>query len=246
MDTRLVAQRGFTLVEVSIILLTLTILSSIMLPQMGGFNRLARYVRAREDVGAICSVLKEMLDDVGESAFYTDPGPDHVPDRMTPVGLLVGAGAIPLGPEYPSDPGFNWTLPFADEFSVPTDGGHLEPWFWVDSLDNHLVANTPLDGNGRHRWRGPLEMERGFNSLFAWRGPYIEEVISDPWGNRYMANVFAMYNPPGAGAKERFASGVVCYSAGLDGGIDTDFNQPHGWSTGDDDITALLHAGGPM
>ena len=54
MDSRKVAQdRGFTLIEVSIILLTLVILSSIMLPQMGVFLRDARFARAREDVAAI-------------------------------------------------------------------------------------------------------------------------------------------------------------------------------------------------
>ena len=42
---------GFTLVEVTIILLVLVILSTIMLPQLGNFNRLARRVKVSEDVG---------------------------------------------------------------------------------------------------------------------------------------------------------------------------------------------------
>ncbi len=244
MRDRLVAQRGFTLVEVSIILLTLTILSSIMLPQLGNYNRLARYVRVKEDLGALCSVLKMMLDDVGEGAFYVDAGPDHPPNREVPVGLLVGVGDIPLYGT--ARDGEDWRRPFSDEFGEHTDGGNLAPWFWVDTLGNHLISNTPLD-SGERRWRGPLEMRRGFQSLFAWRGPYIADKITpDPWGNRYMANVFALYNPPGAGPHDRYASAVVCYSAGPDSAIDTDFNQPHGWTTGDDDITALLNAGGPM
>lgn len=238
------AQEGFTLVEVSIILMTLVILSTIMLPQMGGFNRLARFARVKEDLGALCSVLKAMLDDVGESAFYVDPGPDHIPDRTSPVGLLIGEGDAPQHGSAAAGEG--WLRGFGDTFHMRTDGGDLEPWFRVDTLGNHLIDNTPL-GDGAHRWRGPLDMERGFHSRFAWRGPYIsDEILPDPWGNRYMANVFALYNPPEARPKERFASGVVCYSAGPDGGVDTDFNQPHGWHTGDDDFTALLHAGGTM
>ncbi len=238
-----VAERGFTLVEVTIILMVLTILSTIMLPQMGNFNRLARFVRVKEDLGAICSVLKAMLDDVGEGTFYIDAGPDHHPDRNLPVGLLVGNGDIPM--QGSATDGELWRLPFADEFGVQTDGGNLEPWFWVDTLGNHLISNTPLD-DGDHRWRSPLDMERGFHSLFAWRGPYIDELAPDPWGNRYMANVFALYNPPGAGARDRYASAVVCYSTGPDAAVDTDFNQPVGWTTGDDDFTTLLNAGGPM
>lgn len=45
---------------------------------------------------------------------------------------------------------------------------------------------------------------QGFDSLFAWRGPY---------------------------------------TAGPDEEIDTAFNQPGGWLTGDDDSTVLAHAG---
>ena len=44
---------GFTLVEVSIIVMSLAILSAILLPQIGVFMRDARMVRAREDVAAI-------------------------------------------------------------------------------------------------------------------------------------------------------------------------------------------------
>jgi hypothetical protein len=43
-------QRGFTLAAVTIILLVLVILSTIMLPQLGNFNRLARFVVVKEGV----------------------------------------------------------------------------------------------------------------------------------------------------------------------------------------------------
>lgn len=250
--SKVAQDKGFTLVEVSIILLVLVILSSIMLPQLGGFNRLARYVRVKEDLGAICSALKAMLDDVGEGAFYEDPGYSRPPDRTWGIGLLVGDGDIPAGPGRRHRGGgghggkAKWTLPVYDEFSVKTDGGGLEVYFVVDTIGNHLIGNAPL-GDAGNRWRTPLDMEHGFNSMFAWRGPYINDTIApDPWGNRYMANVFAMYNPPDAGSHDRFGSGVVCYSAGPDSAIDTDFNQPFGWTTGDDDYTAVLSAGGPM
>ena len=62
---KLEAQRGFTLVEVSIILLVLVILAAILLPNLGDFNRAARYARVKEDVGALCVALAKMLDWVG-------------------------------------------------------------------------------------------------------------------------------------------------------------------------------------
>ncbi len=85
---------------------------------------------------------------------------------------------------------------------------------------------------------------QGFNSLFAWRGPYINDNVDpDPWGNRYMANVFGMYVPADIDS-DGFSTAVVCYSAGPDEEVDTDFNQPGGWFTGDDDFTALVTSGG--
>lgn len=85
---------------------------------------------------------------------------------------------------------------------------------------------------------------QGFNSMFAWRGPYISDAVDpDPWGSRYMANVFALHVPQGRDG-DGFTSAVVCYSAGPDEEVDTSFNQPGGWSTGDDDVTALLNAAG--
>jgi len=50
--------RGFTLVEVTIILLVLVILSGIMLPQLGNFNRLARYVKVKEDLGTLARSVR--------------------------------------------------------------------------------------------------------------------------------------------------------------------------------------------
>ena len=66
-------ERGFTLVEVTIILLVLVILSTIMLPQLGNFNRLARFVVVKEDLGAICASIKKMLDEVMLGAPFGEP-----------------------------------------------------------------------------------------------------------------------------------------------------------------------------
>ena len=63
-------QRGFTLLEVSVVLLVLALLGGILLPQIGGFNRLARNIKLSEDLGVLCTSLKMMLDDIGESSFY--------------------------------------------------------------------------------------------------------------------------------------------------------------------------------
>ena len=95
--------RGFTLVEVSIIVMALAILSAILLPQIGVFLRDARFARAREDVAAIGVAMMQWLKDTGESSFYASPqGNWRSPRRFQesdgePVGLLIGDGDTPDG-----------------------------------------------------------------------------------------------------------------------------------------------------
>ncbi|NKB88534.1 MAG: hypothetical protein GKS06_09965 [Acidobacteria bacterium] len=253
-------QHGFTLVEVTIILLVLVILSAILLPQLGGFNRMARYSKVREDVGAICSAIAAYVTDTGEKAFWNDGSRwSDSPDRSWPVGLLIGDGDTPDGPG--SDDTELWRGVSGDYFSVETDFRGEEFRFTIDTLANHLIHNTPQgvthqgyrtasdmgDGTTSGGVDGGTRFDpssgQGFNSMFAWRGPYISDAIDpDPWGNRYMANVFAMYKPQGDDS-DGFTSAVVCYSAGPDEQVDTSFNQPGGWTTGDDDYAALVTAG---
>jgi type II secretory pathway pseudopilin PulG len=249
---------GFTLVEVTVILLVLVILSAILLPQIGGFNRMARYAKVREDLGGICAAVAAYLTDTGEGTFWNHGWRDpDSPDRSWPVGLLIGDGDIPDG----SGIGEDWRGVSGDYFSISSDFNYEEFRFTIDTLANHLIHNTPqdepnqgyrtpadmVDGDNSSRIPGGLRFDppsgQGFNSMFAWRGPYLSDVVDpDPWGNRYMVNSFAMYRPQGDDS-DGFISAVVCYSAGADEQVDTEFNQPGGWVTGDDDHTALVTAG---
>jgi type II secretory pathway pseudopilin PulG len=259
-------ERGFTLVEVTVILLVLVILSAILLVNLGGFNRLARFARVKEDIGALCASVSQYVLDTGELAFWQWGGragggfDADTPDRTSPVGLLIGDGDVPgLNSQVEST---NWGLTYREAFSESTDLTASTIEFRVDTFANHLIHNTPL-GNEPNGHRVPGDMlnggtssgipgglvfdspsGQGFNSLFAWRGPYINDhVEADPWGNRYMANVFGMYVPADIDS-DGFSTAVVCYSAGPDEEVDTDFNQPGGWFTGDDDFTALVTSGG--
>ena len=76
---------------------------------------------------------------------------------------------------------------------------------------------------------------QGFNSGFAWRGPYMDAVRPDPWGNRYMANV-AWFTVPQGGDSVGFIRPIVVLSAGPDEEIDTPFGSVGGFVLGNDDI----------
>ncbi len=207
--------------------------------------------------------------DTGETALYGWGGRDgggfysDTPDRNSTIGLLIGDGDTPTLERYElGSEGELWQAPYQESFYQRTDITGTSVRFRVDTFANHLIQNTPL-GQHNNGYRVPSDMlsgarsaginggllfdpelGQGFNSLFAWRGPYIaDRVEPDPWGNRYMANVFGMHTPAEQAA-DGFGTAVVCYSAGPDEEIDTAFNQSDGWFTGDDDVTALALAGG--
>ena len=173
--------------------------------------------------------------------------------------MLIGDGDTPdIGGAVDGD---NWLLQHIEPFAEPTDFAGVTVQFRVDTFANHLIHNTPL-GNDTAGHRTPADMVNGamsagipggllFDPASGGRAStrcspgaaptLADSVDPDPWGNRYMANVFAMHVPADS-PSDGFSSAVVCYSAGPDETVDTDFNQPGGWFTGDDDFVALASA----
>ena len=77
-----------------------------------------------------------------------------------------------------------------------------------DTFENQLVLNDPKGGGNAYPTTGE----------FRWKGPYINEVKSDPWGNKYYCNVIGLWY--GSGYEATFV-----LSAGPDGVINTDVKQ---------------------
>jgi type II secretory pathway pseudopilin PulG len=183
---------GWSLIELTIILIVLSILSAILMPVIGRYVHNAKIIRAREDCGAISSVIWMFIEDTANSYFLQDGSPDPVqgasrqfnggsaPDQTDPnrVNLMVGDGDIPeLGPN--GDDGWLSKVNFGD----------------VDFMEYHLITNRP--GNAVvNAYRTPTDLGKGpdnvpndpmfsqessggFNSEFAWRGPYITAPV-DP------------------------------------------------------------------
>ncbi len=250
---------GFTLVEVTIILLVLVVLSTIMLPQLGNFNRLARRVKVSEDVGALCANIKKWLDEVMLGGPYVRPG-GGVDTPSRPVGLLVGPGNSPaISPTIfglaPRTSGDIWDAVVIAQnvFSVETDGVlHNTVDFDTDLLFNHLQVNNPqgLSVDFRERYKNVIELP-SVGSWFGWRGPYFNELTSDPWGTRYSVNTFGLHAGPSGASDDIFSTAVVCISFGPDKTASTLANQPidlepYGFILGGDDVVAVLSGVGPF
>lgn len=198
-----------------------------------------------------------------------------------PLGLMVGLGDVPA-----SAIGWTeWQLGLSANFTRSTVGHDPTAVnFWVGSLGDQLIHYNPTYhayaagyGYGGAAYGGSGYGGSGYGAYgsragyattwtsFRWRGPYIaDEIIADPWGNRYMVNSFALHVPSavtgygvargaygyGGYAYSRgryvsqFGSATVCYSAGPNGTIETAFDQPAGWFTGGDDTTVVLAGAG--
>jgi hypothetical protein len=240
---------------VTIILIVLVILSTIMLPQLGNFNRLARFVKVKEDLGAICATMKKFLDEVMVPGPFEQPGGGEVAPKW-PIGLLVGPGSVPAinpGVDHKTIAG-DWaaTVPGGPgTVSVESDiYGTEQTDFMTDRMENHLQRNDPLGFGGSSPWdryKNAID-DPSVGAFFGWRGPYFNEITTDPWGTRYAVNTFGLHYSDSGYA---FSTAVVCYSAGPNKAADTAMNQPagqepFGWVTGGDDQIATLSSMGPF
>ena len=239
-------RRNFwSLIELTIILVVLSILCAILAPVIDRYVRNAKVIRCREDVQALGMAITMFIEDTANSYFMMDGSPwpkggagYSRPDQSEPnrVDMLVSDGDIPeVGPDG------------ADDWAASAN------FCTVDFLAYHLVTNTPGGNPDDTAYRTPSDLVNphsdpmfartesgGFNSEFAWRGPYITAPVDpDPWGNRYAVNV--IYLDPqadtagGTSVENGFAEDVVVLSAGPDEEIDTLF-AVDGLTPGDDDI----------
>lgn len=252
-QARLASAAGLSLVEATIILGVLSILTAVLSPAVRNFSDVARIARATEDCRTIAAEIQQFIDDNGELQFLiaangTGATPPTRPDN-TRVDLLVGDGDIPaLGPAVVSE-----------VYWIETVNGLV-----VDTISNHLIENNPGEIVA-NRWRNPSDITRataggqnidfarpessGFNAPFAWRGAYLTSPVDpDPWGDRYAVNVVFLDPKPtttifgitsGFFASDYPRLDVFCLSAGADHEIDTKSAQD-GAVPGDDDIIALV------
>jgi type II secretory pathway pseudopilin PulG len=222
--------KGFTLVEVTIILLVLVILSGILLPTIERFIDLARYVKVKEDLGMFAAIIELWKVDnctryFRQCGLSTSQSSDNRVDLLVSEGSPQSRPALGVGISY-------WNVdPYGNASLV------------VDTMENQLVTNTPMSVQA---WAYPWP---GINpGSCGWRGAYITAPLgSDPWGTRYMANV-AFLGPPGSrllGAPSANAfrqMDVFVLSAGPDKTVQTPFTID-GVVAQNDDMIALVNGG---
>lgn len=228
-----------SLVEATIILMVMALLTAIIAPPVAGYVRDAQEAAAKKDVEAIASAVAQMLVDTGESWFLQDgngAAATNSPSRAAAsrVDMLVSNGTTP-----PLS---------ATARSAGTDWDDAVDHAAVQTLDNYLVLNAPSNTSA-NAYRSAAQMSvttefdpddgATFNAEHAWRGAYLPGPIGpDPWGDRYAVNVEFLARTQGTtGSGSRMD--VIVISGGVNNRIETQF-EVDGMTGGGDDIIALV------
>ncbi|MCX6550316.1 MAG: hypothetical protein NTY02_04780 [Acidobacteria bacterium] len=241
MRTKLMTERGLSLVEVTIMLLVLMLLTGVLAPSIMDYVKDAQWVKVKEDCEAIGVSVARLTRDIGPCLKFSGAGQCTKRNR---VDILYSDGPDVTTAELLDDATANFAssnLQTTLNWSNDTDRG--------DSMEHQFVDNgtgpyypTPAD-LGTYTSVGP---QWGLG----WRGAYLSSPIGpDPWGHRYLVNTvfLAVARDADCGACEGQRSGgwshdTFCISPGPNGLFQTAFggNSSHGVSRRGDDFLYII------
>ena len=240
---KLISERGMSLVEATIILMTLSLLTAVIAPTIGDYVSSARNVKAKEDVEAIGTAIDRVLRDTGLPCLSKDASvttdackvakradllySNGNNPRVTTAAYTVadGAAAAQTSP-------VNW-LGEAEEAANKVT---MDDQFITDSTVAYTAALVASAGGPRPGT--------------GWRGAYLSGPIGpDPWGNAYESNTMFLTVASNANqdtTKEGdlgtvWQTDTFVISAGSNGNIETKFGgTAKGTTPGGDDVIYVV------
>lgn len=203
------AARGFTLVEVIVVLAVVAALLAILVPLVGRYVEDSRLSQAQADVRLIGSALQTFERDLSAWPVYSSRTGYNT--RNPAYELLYGPGENPVI----TAGGVVETTTTGESGKWPVSGGAFDAAAArADSLTKHLVSNGITNGYPTTA-PGAAPRRQAF-----WRGPYLESIQPDPWGFKYIAVVAG-----GMPGDAREGEIIFVISAGPNGRIETDMTQ---------------------
>lgn len=155
-------ERGFTLVEVIVVLSVILLLTGIAVPMLSSYMEDARRARAQTEAKVVGAAVMSFYKDVGVYPARNSSGTNNY------VYSMFTGSTMPT--TSPFNGGHNWIT-----WAMNATRGDL--------LDNHVMRNTPQNTSGAayattgsNRWRGPYSA--GNTPLDPWGRPYVINVIS--------------------------------------------------------------------
>lgn len=132
--------RGFTLLEITIILAVIAILGLILAPSIVNFLNQSRLVRAQNDVQLLAEAVRDFFSDTGFFPQWADA------ERTRRISLLVSAGAVP-------------------EVQSGAEGWAVVAPDSIDRITNQLINNRPSFSGSGYPLKG-LSSGSGWNGPY--------------------------------------------------------------------------------
>jgi type II secretory pathway pseudopilin PulG len=247
MQTRLYAHEdGLSLIEATIILMVLFLLTAVLSPSVADYVNDARQTKGKEDVEAIGLAIQRYVRDTGYPFLVLDPQASSttIYQAANRVDLLISDGTAP-------------TKTASTGISSSATGfiinGSFE-WDSTDAASDNIANMAPyfvsnqVDTNGlKHQHTGvdfSTSIPGGPRVGLGWRGPYLSAPIGpDPWGHRYAATT-AFLNPSTDSTTKGTNFNVIVLTAGSDGNVDTQMAEGStGTTVAGDDLVYVLSGG---
>jgi hypothetical protein len=241
---------GLSLIEVTIMLLVLMLLTGVLAPSIMDFVRDAQWVKVKEDCEAIGVSVARMMRDVPPCFRLVGTDACTVDNR---VDLLWSDGntAGAISPTSPAST--NYTLAGANAAGALNWDTNITAQ--DGSMEQHLVRNDLPVPYPVPTVLYPLATPVGPQQGIGWRGAYLSAPIGpDPWGGAYMVNTAflspatdAIYDPEGRNGTS-WNRDVFCLSAGPNRQYETYFGgclgtTQFGTCRAGDDFTYVIQGG---
>ncbi|MDI6761224.1 MAG: prepilin-type N-terminal cleavage/methylation domain-containing protein [Candidatus Brocadiaceae bacterium] len=206
---------GFTLIEIIIVLAIIGMLAGILAPTMVKYVQSAKLRRATGDVKMIGTAMGNFYNDLGEWPVWKDG------TAMDTGGAVATAWSILLFGDINTTTG-----------AITSDNA-AEGSGWTDL---NFADATLTSSGAQHLWLNTPVYPTGATLKYAWRGPYLEQFRTDPWGNNYAVNTIQLWPANEQGNAPCY---VIC--AGPNKAFETTYAQPGpNMIVGGDDIVFRL------
>ena len=236
-------QKGLSLIEVTIMLMVLMLLTSVLAPSIWDFIQDAQWVKVKEDCEALAISVTRLVKDVGPR-LYTQAGGGLAAYPASKVDIIYSDGTPP---EINVAPASNAFGPLSNWWG--NNGAGFNP-AKMSSCSDQLITNTDSFAGGAQLYPEPgFPNPPVFGLAFGqgWRGAYLSPpCAADPWGHTYQVNTkFLNTTFDAVPSNINHCYDVFCISAGKDGIITTPFGpavHPGNGGThrrGDDWVTVI-------